>query len=203
VPEIQERLHDGAKLPVGAWDRTRTRRLDAGQFSTLDNQVDTQTGTVRAKARFANGDGTLFPNQFVNVRLLLRTIAGAVVVPVTALRHGPNGDFVYVVKEDKTVELRTVTRGQAGTDNVEIASGLQVGEQVVTEGGDRLKEGAKVQTSVDRPAGAASGAASGARGRRAAGEGRGFGASGAASAASGAALGQERRRRANGGGGDS
>ena len=212
VPEIQERLHDGdAKLPVGAWDRSRTKRLDAGQFSTLDNLVDTQTGTVKAKARFANADATLFPNQFVNVRLLLRTISGAVVVPVIALRHGPNGDFVYVVKDDKTVELRTVTRGQAGTDNVEIASGLQLGEMVVTEGGDRLKDGAKVQTSVDRPAGAASGAASGARGRRGAGEGRAFGASGAASGAaagaaagaSGAASGHERRRRANGGGGES
>jgi multidrug efflux system membrane fusion protein len=166
VPEIQARLKTGAQLPVGAWDRARTRQLDAGTFSTLDNQVDTTTGTVKAKARFANADGTLFPNQFVNVRLLLRTIAGAVVVPVTALRHGPNGDFVYVVGEDKTVSLRAVTRGEAGVDNVAIATGLELGETVVTEGGDRLKEGSRVQTSVERPAGAGSGAASGARGRR-------------------------------------
>ena len=165
VPDIQSRLGEGAQLPVGAWDRARTKRLDAGTFSTLDNQVDTATGTVKAKARFANAGGTLFPNQFVNVRLLLRTIAGAVVVPVTALRHGPNGDFVYVVSEDKTVALRNVTRGDAGVDFVAITTGLELGEQVVTEGGDRLKEGAKVQTSVDRPVGAASGAASGGRGR--------------------------------------
>ncbi|MES1163515.1 MAG: efflux RND transporter periplasmic adaptor subunit, partial [Rhizobacter sp.] len=157
VPEIQARLKTGAQLPVGAWDRARTRQLDAGMFSTLDNQVDTTTGTVKAKARFTNADGTLFPNQFVNVRLLLRTIPGAVVVPVTALRHGPNGDFVYVVGDDKTVTLRPVTRGEAGVDNVAIASGLELGETVVTEGGDRLKEGSRVQTSVDRPAGAASG----------------------------------------------
>jgi len=198
VPEIQSRLSEGAQLPVGAWDRARTKRLDAGMFSTLDNQVDTATGTVKAKARFANPDGTLFPNQFVNVRLLLRTISGAVVVPVTALRHGPNGDFVYVVGEDRTVALR----GDAGVDFVAIASGLELGEVVVTEGGDRLKEGAKVQTSIDRPAGAASGAASGGRGRR------GFGASGASGAfggapeaASGAASG--RHRRASDGAGDS
>ena len=169
VPEIQGRGAQGDPMPVAAFDRSRVKQLGTGTFSTLDNQVDTTTGTVKAKARFANADGNLFPNQFVNVRLLLRTISGAVVVPVIALRHGPNGDFVYVVNEDKTVALRNVTRGEAGVDNVAIASGLQAGEQVVTEGGDRLKDGARVQTSVDRPAGAASGAASGARGRRAAG----------------------------------
>ena len=184
VPEIQARVGEGAQLGVAAYDRSRTQRLDAGTFSTLDNQIDTTTGTVKAKARFANAGGTLFPNQFVNVRLLLRTIPGAVVVPVTALRHGPNGDFVYVVNEDKTVSLRNVTRGEAGVDNVAIASGLELGEQVVTEGGDRLKDGARIQTSVERPAGAASGAASGARGGR-----RGMGASGAAFGASGAASG--------------
>ena len=193
VPEIQARLSEGAQLPVGAWDRARTRRLDAGMFSTLDNQVDTATGTVKAKARFANADGALFPNQFVNARLLLRTIVGAVVVPVTALRHGPNGDFVYIVGDDKTVTLRNVTRGEASVDFVAIATGLELGEQVVTEGGDRLKEGAKVQTSVDRPAGVAAGAASGGHGRR------GFGASGAsgAGAASGAASGAWPRHRAS------
>jgi multidrug efflux system membrane fusion protein len=177
VPEIQAHMKAGTALPVGAWDRARTRRLDAGTFSTLDNQIDTTTGTVKAKARFANTDGLLFPNQFVNARLLLRVVDGAVVVPVTALRHGPNGDFVYVVKDDRTVELRNVTRGQAGVDDVAIATGLELGERVVTEGGDRLKDGARVQTSVERPANAASGAASGARGRRG-----GFGASGASGA---------------------
>jgi multidrug efflux system membrane fusion protein len=183
VPDIQARVGEGVQLAVAAYDRSRTRKLDAGTFSTLDNQIDTTTGTVKAKARFANADGTLFPNQFVNVQLQLRTIAGAVVVPVTALRHGPNGDFVYVVNEDKTVSLRNVTRGDASVDNVVIASGLELGEQVVTEGGDRLKDGARIQTSVDRPVGAASGAASGARGRR------GMGASGAAFGPSGAASG--------------
>ena len=174
VPEIQARLADGAKLAVTAFDRSRTRQLDAGTFSTLDNLVDTTTGTVKAKARFANANGALFPNQFVNVRLLLRTIEGAVVVPVTALRHGPSGDFVYALKPDRTVELRNVTRGEASVEFVAITSGLAAGESVVTEGADRLKDGARVQTATDRPASAASGAsspsrgASGARGRRSA-----------------------------------
>ncbi len=112
-----------------------------------------QTGTIKAKARFANAGGALFPNQFVNVRLLLQTIDAAVVVPVIALRHGPSGDFVYVVNADHTVSLRNVTAGISGVDDVAITDGLAFGEQVVTEGGDRLKDGARIQTSADRPAG--------------------------------------------------
>lgn len=163
VPEVQERLAQGAKLDATAFDRTRTRRLANGTFATLDNLVDTATGTVKAKARFANTDNALFPNQFVNLRLLLRTVSSAVVVPVTALRHGPNGDYVYVLNDDSTVSQRPVTRGESSVDNVALMSGLKAGEQVVTEGGDRLKDGARVQTAVDRPAVPASGAASGAR----------------------------------------
>jgi multidrug efflux system membrane fusion protein len=106
----------------------------------------------------ANAAGALYPNQFVNARLLLRTVDAAVVVPVTALRHGPNGDFVYVVNPQRVVALRPVTAGISGVSDVAITKGLAVGEQVVTEGGDRLKDGARVQTSADRPAGPASGA---------------------------------------------
>jgi multidrug efflux system membrane fusion protein len=184
VPEIQDRLAQGAKLDATAFDRTRTRQLARGMFSTLDNLVDTQTGTVKSKARFTNADGALFPNQFVNLRLLLRTISSAVVVPVTALRHGPNGDYVYVLNEDSTVSQRPVTRGESSVDNVAITSGLKSGEQVVTEGGDRLKDGARVQTTADRPATPASGAASGAhRGGRRQGGGSGSGADASAPAA--------------------
>ena len=151
VPEIKERINAGAPLPVTAWDSARTRQLEAGTFLTLDNQIDTQTGTIKAKARFANASGTLFPNQFVNVRLLLKTIDGAVVIPVIGLRHGPNGDFVYVVNADRTVSLRNVTAGISGVNDVAITSGLALGEEIVTEGGDRLKDGARIQTSADRP----------------------------------------------------
>ncbi|WP_410010752.1 efflux RND transporter periplasmic adaptor subunit [Variovorax sp. PAMC26660] len=195
VPEVQERLAQGAQLDATAFDRTRTRRLAKGMFATLDNLVDTQTGTVKAKARFSNVDSSLFPNQFVNLRLLLRTVDSAVVVPVTALRHGPNGDYVYVINSDSTVSQRPVKRGEASVDNVAIMSGLESGEQVVTEGGDRLKDGARVQTAVERPAVPASGAASGARrggahrgGNGSGGTGRresGAGGAGAAGASAG------------------
>jgi multidrug efflux system membrane fusion protein len=144
VPGVMQRVNDGAALPALALDRSRTNTLDSGKFSAMDNQVDVQTGTVKAKARFANAGSTLFPSQFVNVRLELRTIKDAIMVPVTAVRHGTSGDFVYVLKADKTVTVRKVVRGQATVDKVQIASGLELGEQVITEGGDRLKEGAKV-----------------------------------------------------------
>ena len=156
LPEVQARVNEGAVLPVTALDRTRTNTLEAGRFSTLDNQVDIQTGTVRAKARFDNTKFALFPNQFVNVKLLLRTIQGGVMVPVTALRHGSKGDFVYVLNTaERTVALRPVTRGQATVDKIEITSGLQIGEKVITEGADRLNDGAKVTLAGDKPSGAA------------------------------------------------
>ena len=179
VPEILARAGDGAKMAVTAFDRTRTKKLDEGTFSTLDNQIDVQTGTVKAKARFANAGATLFPNQFVNVRLLLRMVEGAVVIPVTALRTGTSGDFVYVLKDDRTVSVRPVQRGVATSDVIAIAKGLDAGERVVTEGGDRLKEGARVQLASERPASGASGAFGGRRG---------------ASSASGAASDDRQRR---------
>ena len=152
VNEVLTRSANGATLAVVALDRTRTTVLGTGRFSTLDNQIDLQTGTVRAKARFGNDKLTLFPNQFVNIRLLLRTIAGAVTVPVTALRHGSNGDYVFVLnKTERTAALRPVTRGQATVDRIEIVSGLKLGEQVITEGADRLKDGARVMLPGDKP----------------------------------------------------
>jgi len=166
VPDIERRTAQGAVLPVTAYDQTRTNELGSGTFSTLNNQVDTQTGTVRAKARFVNAKSTLFPSQFVNVRVLLDSIHDAVVVPVTALRHGSDGDFVYVLQADRTVSLRRVVAGQATADRVAIASGLAVGERVITEGADRLKDGARVQLPGDKPASGAAGARGGASGAR-------------------------------------
>jgi multidrug efflux system membrane fusion protein len=166
VPELQARIGSDASLPAIALDRTRTDKIAAGKFHALDNQVDVQTGTVRAKARFANNDGKLFPSQFVNLRLEVRTIKDAIMVPVTALRHGANGDFVYILNNNHTVSLRTVTRGQATVDKIQIATGLKVGEQVITEGADRLKDGAKVTLPGDRPAGGAGTGVGGHRGHR-------------------------------------
>ena len=178
VPEVMDRRRSGGAMPVAALDRSRTNTLATGSFSTLDNLVDTQTGTVRAKARFDNTDGALFPNQFVNVRLQLRTLEGALVVPVTALRHGNSGDYVYVLNEaDRTVSLRPVTRGIASADQVVIEKGLAAGERVITEGADRLRDGAQVALPGQRPAPAA-----GSTGRRGPGARRAAPAPAAASA---------------------
>ena len=145
-------------------------------MTSLDNQVDITTGTVRAKARFANTDGALFPNQFVNVRLLLSTIEGAVTVPVTALRFGDKGNFVYVLNPGtRTVAQRLVKAGQATADKVVITDGLTFGESVITEGADRLKDGATVVLPGDAPRGARR-PASGASAAGGTGAGAGFGA---------------------------
>jgi multidrug efflux system membrane fusion protein len=158
LPMLQQRINDNATLPATALDRTRTDTLASGRFMALDNQVDTQTGTVRAKARFTNDALKLFPSQFVNIRLQVNLIKNAVTVPVTALRHGSSGDFVYVLNpQDHTVALRTVKRGQATAERVEITSGLQGNETVITEGADRLKDGAKVTLPGDRPQGTGGG----------------------------------------------
>ena len=191
VPDLQTRILDSDSLPAVALDRTRTDKIATGKFQALDNQVDVQTGTVRAKARFANNDNKLFPSQFVNLRLEVRTIKAAVMIPVTALRHGSNGDFVYILNTDHTVSLRTVTRGQATVDKIQVVTGLKVGEQVITEGADRLKDGAKVTLPGDRPAGGAGGAggagAGGHRGRKQAAAGGAAPAAAAPAAAAPAA----------------
>jgi multidrug efflux system membrane fusion protein len=196
APDVMAGVNAGAALNAIALDRTRTVNLDSGRFSALDNQVDTQTGTVKAKARFANGKNTLFPSQFVNVRLELRTIKDAVMVPVTALRHGGKGDFVYVLNADHTVNMRAVTRGQATVDKVEIRTGVKAGEQVITEGGDRLKDGAKVTLPTDKPgAGGAGGGRRGNRGGQGAAGGAPAGAAADGAAPAGAAGGERRHRR--------
>ncbi len=145
VTKIQQRLGAGATLPTTVLDRTRTTVLGQGTFLTLDNQIDATTGTIRAKARFANDDGALFPNQFVNVQLQVDVIHDAVTVPAAAIRHGPNGDYVYVVDAEQVATMRAVTVGQASDEAVSIATGLTAGEHVVTEGGDRLTDGTRVR----------------------------------------------------------
>ena len=155
----QDRISDvlGAakkNMQVMAMNRTRTGVLGTGTFASLDNQVDITTGTVKAKARFANADSALFANQFVNIQLNIRSIDNAVVVPVTAVRLGGSGDFVFVLNPaERTVSVRPVTRGQATGEKIVIASGLKAGEQVITEGADRLKEGSRVALPGDAPRG--------------------------------------------------
>lgn len=180
----------GAGMVALAYDRTRSTVLEKGQFHALDNQVDTQTGTVMAKARFGNAGSSLFPSQFVNVRLELRTIKDAVVVPVTALRHGASGDFVYVLQDGQTASLRPVQRGIATVDKVQIVSGVQAGEQVITEGADRLKDGARVVLPSQRPGAGGDRPEQGGRGGRHRGEAGAGGAASAPPSSAGAAGGE-------------
>ena len=181
---LQQSAAAGTAMAVAALDRTRSATLDTGVFASLDNQVDTTTGTVKAKARFANAALALFPNQFVNVRLQLATIDNAVVVPVTALRHGNDGDYVYVLNAaERTVSLRPVQRGQATADSIQITSGLKAGEQVITEGADRLKDGASVTLPGDAPGGGAGRGAGGKKRQRPDGAPRAEGQSGGAASA--------------------
>jgi len=145
VTKIQQRLGAGATLPTTVLDRTRTTVLGQGTFLTLDNQIDPTTGTIRAKARFANEDAALFPSQFVNVQLQVDVIHDAVTVPAAAIRHGPSGDYVYVVDSEQIATMRPVTVGPASDEAISIATGLAAGDRVVTEGGDRLTDGARVR----------------------------------------------------------
>ena len=184
--ELQQATATGSAsaMTVTALDRTRATVLDTGVFASLDNQVDTTTGTVKAKARFSNNKLALFPSQFVNVQLLVRMIENAVVVPVTAVRRGSSGDYVYVVNtEGRTVSLRSVQRGQATVDKVVITSGLRAGERVITEGADRLKDGASVTLPGDQPRGPGNGGAGGGKRQRPGADGAN-GANGAKSPAS-------------------
>jgi multidrug efflux system membrane fusion protein len=151
----------GAGLLVTAFDRAGGTMLARGTLATLDNQIDTTTGTVKAKAMFRNADGALFPNQFVNVALLVDTLRDQIIVPTTATRHGPQGDFVWVLQRDRTVKARPVTVGPGTAETVSIVSGLKAGEVVVTDGGDRLREGSKVVLPQARPAGGGSATSAG------------------------------------------
>jgi multidrug efflux system membrane fusion protein len=150
-PALQARLAGGAPLPVLALDQQSVTTLAEGTFLTFDNVVDATSGTVKAKARFANTDGRLFPNQFVNVRVRADTIAGAITVPVSAVRHGARGAFVFALNADRTVSLRQVTTGVADGDRIVILSGVTEGERVVSEGADNLVDGAQVVMPGDTP----------------------------------------------------
>jgi multidrug efflux system membrane fusion protein len=142
---VLNKLRAGDPLTVEAYDRAGRTKIATGSLVTVDNQIDQSTGTTRLKAIFQNQDSALFPNQFVNVRLLLDVRKGAVIVPGAAIQRGPQGTFVYVVKSDQTVEVRPVALGPAAGGDVAIDSGLSAGEQVVTEGVDKLRPGSKVQ----------------------------------------------------------
>jgi multidrug efflux system membrane fusion protein len=145
LPRVMKRLQDKEPTVVEAWDRDQKVKLATGKLITADNQIDTATGTVKMKAEFANETSALFPNQFVNVRMLVQTLPDATLVPTAAIQRGSPGTFVYVVKDDQTVTVRPVKLGPAQGEVTAIASGLQPGAVVVVDGADKLREGAKVE----------------------------------------------------------
>ncbi len=181
LAQVSARLRTGAVLPTVAFDRTQTNQLAVGQLLTLDNQVDTTTGTIRAKARFNNANGALFPNQFLNIRLTVDTLKNTVIVPTSAVLKGPNGMFVYTVQPDRTVAVTNVTLGPAAGESTAILSGLEAGDVVVTDGSDRLKDGGRVMLPGDcipagqRMGGAAAGKGGAGGGQSAKGGGGFFG----------------------------
>jgi multidrug efflux system membrane fusion protein len=145
LQEVLARLKKGARLQVDAFDREMKEKLSTGYLLTVDNQIDPNTGTVKFKAVFANRRNELFPNQFVNARLLLEIIHGAVIVPATAIQRGPAGTFVFIVKADRTVGMRPVTVGVTESGEASVSSGLSPGELVVVEGVEKLRAGSKVE----------------------------------------------------------
>ena len=150
LPAVLAKLTAGESLPVEAYDREQRQKLAVGSLLTVDNQIDPTTGTVRLKAVFPNTDNALFPNQFVNARLLLEVKRGATVVPAAAIQRSPQGAFVYVVKADQTAAMRPVTIGVSQGDATAISAGLVPGDLVVTDGVERLRDGVPVE--VQKPA---------------------------------------------------
>jgi len=154
LPPILKRLHDGAKLPVSAYDRSRTTKLATGVLSAVDSQIDTTTGTVKLKALFDNTDETLFPNQFVNATILVDVLRNTTVIPTAAIQRGAPGTFVYLVKPDDSVAVQSVTLGPTDGERVAVQSGLSPGDRAVIDGADKLRDGARVE--VRDPAATAS-----------------------------------------------
>lgn len=157
LPQITRKLKGTEPLTVEVWDREQRSKLATGKVSTTDNVIDAVTGTIKIKAEFANADGALFPNQFVNIKLQVNTLEAALAVPSTAIQRGPQGTFIYVVKPDNSVTVRRIRPGTTDSDLVSVSGDLAVGDKVVTDGADRLREGAKVEviTPAPRPFGQA------------------------------------------------
>jgi multidrug efflux system membrane fusion protein len=160
-----KKVRQGAPMQVEAYDRANAVKLADGKLSTVDNEIDATTGTVKLRALFDNVDGSLFPNQFVNISLLQDLLQNQLIMPNSAVRRGaPNGvvsTFVYLVNGAHTVSVRPVTLGVVDGERVAVASGLAAGDVVVTEGGDRLRDGAPVQLPAAAGAPAAGSPAAG------------------------------------------
>src|SRR5712691_8095821 len=148
LPQVMTKLHSGTQLPVEAYDRDDTAKIATGRLQTIDNQIDVTTGTYKLKSIFSNEDNALFPNQFVNVHLLVDIKRGLTVVPAAAIQRGPQGTYVYAAGSDNTAKIRTVTIAQTTGDSVGLSAGLNPGDVVVIDGQDKLQEGTKINPSA-------------------------------------------------------
>jgi multidrug efflux system membrane fusion protein len=155
LQQVFDKIHKGVQLVVEAYDRDNTAKIAGGKLLTIDNQIDTTTGTYKLKAVFNNDDNLLFPNQFVNTHLLVDTKRNLSLIPLAAIQRGPQGTYVYVVGTGNTVKIQPVTVAQTTGGTVGISDGLQAGEVVVTDGQDKLQDGTKVIPNAV-PAGSAS-----------------------------------------------
>ena len=148
LPQVATKLRDGQQMVVDAYDRDDTSKIESGKLLTIDNQIDTTTGTYKLKAVFNNDKNLLFPNQFVNVHLLADVKKNLMIVPASAIQRGPQGTYVYVVQDANTVKIQTVTLAQTAANTVGLSAGLNPGDVVVVDGQDKLQDGSKVSTSV-------------------------------------------------------
>jgi membrane fusion protein, multidrug efflux system len=144
LPDILPQLNAGTPLEVFAYDRANVKMLATGRVMALDSQIDTTTGTVKVRAQFDNADNALFPNQFVNAQLLVKTLHNVVTVPTAAIQRGAPGTYVYIINADNTVSVRPIKTGPTDGPMAAVDSGLSVGDRVVVDGTDRLRDGARV-----------------------------------------------------------
>jgi membrane fusion protein, multidrug efflux system len=167
LPQVNAKLRSGTQLPVEAFDRDDTARIATGKLVTIDNQIDPTTGTYKLKSIFNNEDNTLFPNQFVNVHLLVNTLRNLTIVPTAAIQRGPQGTYVYAVNSENTVKIHSVTIAQTTGNNAGLSAGLNAGDAVVVDGQDKLQDGSKVipNTSAGGPSGKQPGGAPGGKSR--------------------------------------
>ncbi|MFD1985810.1 efflux RND transporter periplasmic adaptor subunit [Mesorhizobium newzealandense] len=149
LPEIAQRMQQGATLPTTAFDRAGEKKLADGQLETFDSQIDPSTGTIKLRAGFVNETRILYPNQFVNVELLVDEHKNVAIAPVASIQRGQPGTFVYLVNRDSTVSVRKVTPGVTNGEHVEILSGLNPGDRVVVDGADKLRDGAHINLQQD------------------------------------------------------
>lgn len=152
LPQVEAKLRAGVQLPVEAYDRDDTAKIATGKLASIDNQIDLTTGTYKLKAIFTNSDNSLFPNQFVNVHLLVDTKRNLLIIPAAAIQRGPQGTYVYAVADGNTSKIRSVTIAQSTGNNIGLSSGLEPGELVVIDGQDKLQDGSKVNPTTSSAA---------------------------------------------------